>query len=152
MKLHATFLFLHLLAVTIWVGGIFFSHVCLRPAAMEALEPPQRLALWQSIFVRFFRWVTIAILVILLSGFGMFFHSGSSPLPGAWHAMAATGLLMTAIFVSVLIGPYRQFHQAMAAGDMTAAAAAQGRIRPRIFINLLLGIATLAIATLSLAF
>ena len=31
---------LHLLAVVIWVGGMFFAHFMLRPSAIEKLEPP----------------------------------------------------------------------------------------------------------------
>ncbi len=32
---------LHLLAATIWVGGMFFAYQILRPVAGEMLEPPQ---------------------------------------------------------------------------------------------------------------
>ena len=35
---------LHLLAAVVWVGGMFFAYVVLRPG-MAVLEPPQRLAL-----------------------------------------------------------------------------------------------------------
>jgi len=45
---------LHLLAAIVWVGGMFFAHLVLRPAAME-LEPAQRLALWLRVFDRFFQ-------------------------------------------------------------------------------------------------
>ncbi|MAE22523.1 MAG: hypothetical protein CMK92_08870, partial [Pseudomonas sp.] len=31
---------LHLLAAVIWVGGMFFAWMILRPAAVDALEPP----------------------------------------------------------------------------------------------------------------
>ena len=151
MKLHAILLFLHLLAIVAWVGGMFFAHVCLRPAAAESLEPAQRLALWQGVFARFFRWVAVAIAATLLSGFGMLHRSGFAAMPGAWHAMMDVGLLMTAIFVSILLGPYRAFRQALAAGDIAQAAAAQGKIRLRVQINLVLGIANLATATLGLA-
>ena len=37
--------FLHLLGVLIWVGGMFFAYMALRPAAAQLLEPPQRLTL-----------------------------------------------------------------------------------------------------------
>ena len=36
---------LHLLAALIWVGGMFFAHMALRPAVNTMLEPPQRLPL-----------------------------------------------------------------------------------------------------------
>ena len=45
---------LHLLGVVVWVGGMFFAHMALRPAATELLEPPQRLPLLQATLMRFF--------------------------------------------------------------------------------------------------
>ncbi|WP_343074980.1 hypothetical protein [sulfur-oxidizing endosymbiont of Gigantopelta aegis] len=45
---------LHLLSAVIWVGGMFFAHMILRPSAVEQLEPPQRLPLWVAVFGRFF--------------------------------------------------------------------------------------------------
>ena len=51
------FKLIHHLAALIWVGGMFFAYVALRPAAMEVLDPPQRLRLWDAVFRRFFQWV-----------------------------------------------------------------------------------------------
>ena len=48
-------LFVHLLGAIAWVGGMFFAYFCLRPAAMEVLDPPRRLPLWSATFARFFR-------------------------------------------------------------------------------------------------
>ncbi len=45
---------LHLLAAVVWVGGMFFAWMILRPAAVDILEPPARLRLWLSVFKRFF--------------------------------------------------------------------------------------------------
>ncbi len=44
---------LHLLAALVWVGGMFFAWMILRPAAMTALEGPARLKLWVEVFQRF---------------------------------------------------------------------------------------------------
>lgn len=151
MKTHALLLFLHLFGTTVWVGGMFFVHVCLRPAAMATLDPSLRLTLWQGVFSRFFRWVEISLALILASGFGMFFRGGSMQVPPSWHIMMGLGLVMTAVFASILMGPYKAFRNAMAAGDISAAAAAQGRIRTRVLVNLVLGIVVIAVATLGLA-
>ena len=35
---------LHLLGVVVWVGGMFFAHMALRPSVL-ALNPPERLPL-----------------------------------------------------------------------------------------------------------
>ena len=62
---------LHLFGVVVWVGGMFFAYMVLRPAAAQRLEPPQRLALWSATLERFFRWVWIAVALVLGSGFYM---------------------------------------------------------------------------------
>ncbi len=45
---------LHLLAAVVWVGGMFFAYMALRPVAATLFEPPQRLPLWTQTFTRFF--------------------------------------------------------------------------------------------------
>ena len=41
---------LHVLAALVWVGGMFFAWMVLRPAAGAALEGPTRLKLWVEVF------------------------------------------------------------------------------------------------------
>ena len=48
-------LFLHVVSDVIWIGGMFLAYVVVRPAAIEVLEPPQRLKLWTGISPAFFR-------------------------------------------------------------------------------------------------
>ena len=57
-------LIVHTLAAVVWVGGMFFAHQALRPAA-AALDPPLRLPLWSRVFDRFFAWVIAAIVLLL---------------------------------------------------------------------------------------
>ena len=45
------------LGVVVWVGGMFFAYVCLRPVAAAQLPPPQRLPLWRCVFDLFLNWV-----------------------------------------------------------------------------------------------
>ena len=40
-------LFLHLLGVAVWIGGMVFAHFCLRPALGD-LTPQMRLPLWEA--------------------------------------------------------------------------------------------------------
>ena len=56
---------LHLLAATVWVGGLFFAFACLRPAAAE-LDAAHRVRLWADALALFSRWVWAAIAVLLL--------------------------------------------------------------------------------------
>ena len=44
---------LHILCIVVWVGGMFFALVVLRPS-LAALEPAQRIALHNRVFRRFF--------------------------------------------------------------------------------------------------
>jgi uncharacterized membrane protein len=145
----ATLLYvLHLLGAVIWVGGMAFAILALRPAAHEALEPPQRLALMDGVFRRFFRILWHVVPIVVLSGWAMligwYWGFGAS----IWHVhvMHLTGLVMSAIFVAVALIPGRAMRAALAAGDRPAAAAALDRIRKGVSVNLGLGLLTVAVA------
>ena len=88
-------LLLHVISVVVWIGGMFVAYLAVRPAAVEALELPQRLKLWSGIFARFFRWVWLAVVLILGTGFSMM--GRTSPVPGYVLAMAAVGVLMLSL-------------------------------------------------------
>ena len=143
-------LFLHLLGVVTWVGGMAFAYLCLRPAA-AILPPAQRLALWQGVFERFFVLVWISIALILISGFGSLALRGFGNAPAAWHLMMLVGLVMVAIFVSLWFGAWPRLKQAVATEDWARGAAALNVIRQRVAINVSLGVFNIATATLGLA-
>lgn len=148
MALQALILFIHILAVVVWVGGMFFAHMVLRPTAMAVLEPPPRLKLWRGIFARFFPWVWAAVLLIPASGLVSLTATGMKGAPLSWHIMLATGSLMVAIFVYLHALPYGAFKREVDAGNWPAAAAALNTMRRLVATNLILGLATIAIATL----
>lgn len=151
MKLHHILLFAHLAGVIVWVGGMAFAHFCLRPAALP-LPPAQRLGLWSGVFGRFFPIVWLAIAVIVASGFAMLLEVGFAQAPRSWHLMAAVGLVMAGIFASIWFGPWRALQQAVAAESWAQGAQALNLIRQRVMINLVLGVLTVLLATLGLAF
>ena len=62
---------LHLLSAVVWVGGMFFAYMVLRPVAGGVLEPPLRLELWRQIFSRFFPWVSLSIVILFITGLWM---------------------------------------------------------------------------------
>ena len=150
MTFHHLMLFLHLLGVIVWVGGMAFAYLCLRPAA-TALPPAQRLPLWRDVLARFFPLVWVAIALIVGSGFGMLHEVGLARAPKAWHLMLVTGVVMIAVFVSIWLGPWRALRAAVANENWAPAAVAMNRIRQRVGFNLALGVVTTAIATLGLA-
>lgn len=140
---------MHLLGVVVWVGGMFFAYMALRPAAAEMLEPPARLKLWNATFARFFPWVWIAVALVLGSGLWMIRLLGGLPNLGlyAW-AMTGIGVVMMLIFGHVFFAPYRRLARAVAAEDWKAGSAALGRIRMMVGVNLSLGLLNIAVGTI----
>ena len=139
---------LHLTGVAVWVGGMFFAYLCLRPVAGSLLEPPPRLRLWRGAFARFFPWVWASVVAILLSGGAMMAATGMAGAPRNWHLMLGIGIVMAGIFCYVWFGPYRVLGRAVDAQDWPAAGAALNRIRQAVGTNLVLGLANIAVATL----
>ena len=151
MKLHHFMLFVHIAGVIVWVGGMAFAHLCLRPAALQ-LPPAQRLSLWSGVLGRFFPIVWLVLGLIIGSGFAMLLETGFAHAPGAWHLMAAIGLVMGGVFASIWFGPWQALRQSVAGENWAQGAKALNTIRQRVGINLILGVLTVALATLGLAF
>lgn len=138
---------LHLLGATVWVGGMFFAYMALRPAAVEVLEPPLRLPLWHQTLRRFFLWVWVAVALILGSGLHMIMALGGSDAHAYAWIMLAIGIGMMLIFAHVYFAPYRRLGRAVAATDWKAGGAALGQIRKLVGLNLILGLITITVAT-----
>lgn len=145
----ALLLFVHLLSIVVWVGGMAFAHFCLRPA-LPLLAPPERLRLMHAVLTRFLNWVLAAALLTLASGLGIMFLAAraGAAMPWNWHAMAAIGLVMVGIFAVVRLGPYARLARAVAAADWPAGAAALASVRKGVVVNLALGVLVVAIAVL----
>jgi len=140
-------LFLHLIGVVTWVGGMSFGHHCLRPAVL-ALPPPQRLALMADVLGRFFGHVTASLVLIWVSGIALMLQAGLARVPAGWHAMAGIALLMTLIFGVIRLARFPRLRAAVASADWAGAAAALDGIRMLVAGNLGLGLLTVAVATL----
>lgn len=146
--MHPLFKFLHLISVVVWVGGMFFAWMCLRPVAAANLEPPARLKLWADVFARFFPWVWGCVLGTALSGSVALVTTGMRQAPPHWHVMLLLGLIMSVIFVYVFMVPYGKLLVAVSGQNWSAGAMALGQIRQLIGTNLILGLTTIAVATL----
>lgn len=138
---------LHVLAVTVWVGGMFFAYMILRPVAASQLQPPQRLPLWQGVFSRFFPWVWVAIALILASGYWMLFgpYGGMKNAPTFIHIMHALGLVMMAIFLHVFFAPYKRLTRYVQQSNWQEAGKALNQIRFLVGLNLMLGLITIVV-------
>ncbi|MFV1998206.1 MAG: CopD family protein [Acidiferrobacterales bacterium] len=142
---------IHILAVIIWVGGMFFAYMALRPAAVATLEPPQRLPLWSATFQRFFPWVWAAIILLPATGYWMILSpsafGGFANISLYIHIMQGIGLTMIAIFLHVYFAPYRRLNRAVESGDWAGAGKQLNQIRQSVFTNLILGMITIIVAT-----
>jgi uncharacterized membrane protein len=139
---------MHILSVVIWIGGMFFAYMALRPVAAKILNPPQRLSLWAETFSRFFPWVWLSVGFLLLSGFSMIHLLGGITKAGA-HVlvMLVIGLLMMVIFGYVYFAPFKKLRMHMVSGNSDKAAEALAQIRKWIAVNLALGLFNIVVAT-----
>ena len=131
-----SFLFFHILAAVVWVGGMFFAHQMVRPSVVP-LDAPVRLALWRRIFERFFVWVWIAIVLLLVTGFGM---QGMGVTGLHVTIMEGLGIVMVLAFFHLFFAPWKRFRRAIDGGDFPAAAAQLNQIRRIVELNLVLGL------------
>jgi uncharacterized membrane protein len=140
--------FVHVSCAAVWVGGMVFAHFCLRPAAVALLAPPQRVALMVGALGRFFRIVSVAIVLLWGTGLWRFAQVGAANAPPGWHAMAGIAAVMTVVFGVIAHGILPRVRAASAEQRWPDAAAGLGRIRSLVVVNLVLGLATIAAATL----
>jgi uncharacterized membrane protein len=138
-----TLVALHVLAAVVWVGGMFFAYIVLRPSA-GALEPTLRLQLWQRVFSRFFPWVWASIVVLLASGYSMLFlrFGGFRTAPLHVNVMQLIGIIMMLLFLYLFFAPWRRFAHAVRSKAFSDAAAELTQIRRIVTINLVLGLLT----------
>lgn len=167
MRVYAVMLFLHVLAAVVWVGGMFLMHFAVRPAAVALLQPPQRLPLLADILGRFFNWVIVAVVVVLASGLAMIiglgaaagaadagksaFAEGLRLAHASVHLMFLLGVVMAVIFAFIRLVPFVRLRKAVAAQELPVAGKSLDLIRTLVALNLLLGVLTIAVATLGRA-
>lgn len=147
MNIWGWVLAVHVLCAVIWVGGMFFAYVILRPS-LSVLEPIQRIALHTQIFRRFFLVIWHVMPLILITGFAVLFgfYGGMANVGWNVHLMLLLGLIMSAIFLLIVFGPYARFRRTT---DRATAAANMDRIRKLIAVNLVLGIVTVLVGLLN---
>jgi uncharacterized membrane protein len=147
MTLYGVLKAIHLLSAVLWVGGMFFAYVILRPS-LAVLAPPERVLLHTQVFRKFFLVVWHAMPLLILTGFIMLFGflGGMATVPWTIHVMLLFGLVMAGVFVAIVFGPYRTFKRA---ADPAEKAGALDSIRKMIGVNLVLGLVTVVISVLA---
>jgi uncharacterized membrane protein len=141
-------LILHALSAVVWVGGMFFAHQVLRPAA-GALEPGPRLTLWSAVLGRFFAWVIAAIALLLVTGYAMVFgvYAGFGGVGVYVHLMQGIGIVMVLLFFHLYFAPWRRFRTAVARQDWAEGGRQLGQIRTIVTVNLVLGVIVVALGS-----
>lgn len=141
-------LFLHLAAAILWMGGMAFMVLALRPALHANLQPPVRLQLMAQVLRRFFAVVFASIAVLLATGLWLLMQVPGSQAPPGWHAMAGLGTLMILVFGHIWFVPWRRLHNAIGAQDWPAGGRHMNQITLLAKVNL--GLGWLAIAAVLL--
>ena len=138
---------LHTLAAVIWVGGMFFAYVALRPA-MGGVAPEDALPLWRRTLQTFLRWVLGTVVVLWATGIYMMFFVLSGFGAAGIHVdiMFTTALIMTILFFWLNHGPFRTFKIAADARDFATAGQAIETVRKIVATNLVLGLITVIVA------
>lgn len=139
-------LLVHILAAVIWVGGMFFAHVLLRPAA-ASLDPAVRLPLFRRVLGNFFPWVWACVIALLASAYGVLLPQRGwfTGAPLYVQIMQVIGIVMMLAFFHLFFAPWRRFRAAVDAGDLKAAAPQLNQIRHIVLFNLVLGLIVVAI-------
>ncbi|KTB57862.1 hypothetical protein AO067_16595 [Pseudomonas viridiflava ICMP 13104] len=149
MTAFSTVYTLHVLAALIWVGGMFFAWMVLRPAVIAALEGPARLKVWVQVFPRFFRWVWAAIVILPITGIGMIQlnFTGFETAPRYVQIMMGLYVVMVALFLRIHSLQLPELRRAVEAEQWAQGAAALSHVRRLVAINLIIGLAVVALAS-----
>ncbi|NVO07477.1 MAG: hypothetical protein HXX19_16855 [Rhodoferax sp.] len=138
---------LHLVAAILWMGGMAFMLLALRPAAVSVLQPPERVQLMVAVMRRFFAVVGVSIAALLVSGTPMYTTmfratreaSGQGSVPLGWNLMLVLGLLMMLVFGHLFFVGYARFKRAALAKDWPLAGKAALLIHRLVITNFVLG-------------
>jgi uncharacterized membrane protein len=149
MTVNTLSLVLHILSAVVWVGGMFFAYMFLRPVAAMQLEPPARLQLWVSVFQKFFPFVWLSILFLPLTGYMMIFDiwgsMGGAPL--YVHIMNGLGMVMILMYLHVYFAPFKRLKEAVITQDWQEGGRNLNIIRKMIGINMMIGLIVIIVAS-----
>ena len=136
---------LHLLAASIWVGGMAYTLFVLRPA-LAVLDPQAKAMQMHMLTLKKFFFIIWHVMpLMLLTGWGMVFLAwgGMAGLPRSINVMQGLGVLMAAVFIIAYVGPYKKLQRAIRATPEMLA-----RVRVLMVMNLVLGAAAIIAGSL----
>lgn len=138
---------LHLVSGIVWIGGMTFMLLALRPAALASLEAQPRARLMGEVFKRFYLLVLLSIVALFTTGTHMYtatfraakLATGQGSVPLGWNIMLVFGLVMMLIFGHIYFAGFKKYKRAVAAGDWSLAAKAGSLMHTMTLINFTLG-------------
>src|SRR5699024_3797553 len=120
---------LHVLAVLVWVGGMFFLLQVVRPAA-GPMQAGERLTLFSRMLGLLFLWVWLSIIVLVVTGHLIpCMLGGMAAVPVYVHIMHGLGCIMILMLAHVFFAPWRRMRTAPEAGALMDAGRAMTQIR-----------------------
>lgn len=149
---------IHLLALMVWIGGMFFALFCLRPA-LGLIDGPVRLRFMVQVLGRFLVWVGVAVGLLLLTGVAMWWLAMQAAsaqgqrfaMPWPWAAMVSLGLLMVAVYAHIRWVLFARLCAAAQVPDPAAGAAALAGVRRWVTVNLVIGVLVVLVMRVGLA-
>lgn len=146
----------HLVAAILWMGGMAFMLVSLRPALLAQMEAQPRARLMAEVWRRFFAVVAVSVVALLATGGSLYaalfratrLATGQGSVPLGWNLMAIIGIVMMLIFGHIYFAGFAKFKRSVAAGEWPVAAKAAAQIHTLVVANFVLG--WLAIAAVRL--
>lgn len=138
---------LHAIAATVWIGGMFFMLVVFRPAVM-ALTPEARTPIMAATIKKFFPWVWMAIVILLITGYALVgAFGGFGSVPFYVHIMHVMAWVMIGLYAFMVFKPYKTFRSAVESGDKALAMKSLNTVRWVVTLNLILGLVLVSIVT-----
>ncbi|QEO18081.1 hypothetical protein [Acetobacter vaccinii] len=134
---------LHLVCVTLLIGGIAYALLILRPS-LSLLDATQRNSIHLQTLSRFFRGLTHGLPTLLISGWLLIIHEGGfANAPWTTNVMQALGIIIVLLFVRLHQGPYQKARR-----SIRPQASLFDSIRSQMLIILALGVLAILCACL----
>jgi len=134
---------LHVLAVLVFVGGLFSAVIVSHPLA-RGLNTDAASVAWRQALSRVFTWAWVSLLLIVATGVVMVSlkFGGFSGVPPIHRANMAIGIPAMVLFGYTFFGPWQRYRRTIARGDLPAARWALSRVR--VLMSVILGLGLLA--------
>jgi uncharacterized membrane protein len=131
----------HILAVIVWLGGMFFLTVVL---GIGASVPDRSAALssWERALSRFLPWGMLSLAIILATGVTLVFSvfGGYAHIPNIHRFNMVIGIPAIVLFVYLCVVPWRRLRRAAFAHDTATAEKTIGQAKMLLATILTLGL------------